>query len=256
MRDPAAFEALTDDLTARFAGSPGARGLILAGSTAEPSRRDRWSDHDFLAFVDEGTGEAARAQLGWLPDPHRILVVAREGGLGFSVLYDDGHLLEFAVAEASELPDLQLAEHRVAFGDAAFTSFVDERAAVVPPPADPANEVRLTYVKLLVGFGRARRGERVVAGQFVRGWAVRHLLTAVRLRLPHPAGGPDPFEPSRRLEVHHPAFASQLDHVLAAPVEDAARGVARLAREALEPGWDAFPSTAADAVIALLEEGR
>ena len=256
MRDLAAFERLTAGLSAGFRASPGARGLILAGSTADASRRDRWSDHDFLAVVQEGAGEEARSRIDWLPEPHRILFVAREGGLGFAALYDDGHLLEFAVGDAAELEGLALAEHRIEFGDAEFASFAHQRAGAAPPSVDPADEVRLAYVKLLVGFGRARRGERVVAGQFVRVWAVRHLLTAVRARLPQPPAGVDPFEPARRIEAHHPEFAARLDAVLASPVEAAALGVARLARDALESGWDDFPTAAADVVIGILEEER
>lgn len=254
MHDVSAFQALTDEVATRFLASRGARGLVFVGSAADAARRDRWSDHDFLAMVDDGP--AARSHVDWLPDPERLLFVAREGELGFSALYDDGHLLEFAVGSSEELGDVAITEPFLAFGGDEYRALLGERAGVSSSALpDAANETSLAYVKLLVGFGRARRGERIVAGQFVRCWAIRHLLAAARVRLPTAAVDVDPLEPARRFDAHHPEFAARLDAELAAPVEIAALGVARLARDVLEPGWDEFPSRAADVVIGILEAG-
>lgn len=257
MRDVERFDELSDRLSSGFSRVPGGHGLVFVGSAAAPERRDRWSDHDFLALVDAERADAARARLDWLPDPERIVLLVREGALGFSVLYDDAHLLEFAVASVDELAGAPVDEARLAFGDVRARSFVEQGRERVDRIAavDAAGEAGLTFVKLLVGYGRARRGERIVGGQFVRGWAVGHLLRAVRQRVePAVAVRADPLEPARRFDASHPAIAARLDAVLAQPVEAAARGVAALAREVLEPGWPEFPRRAADVVEAVLAE--
>ena len=115
-------------------------------------------------------------------------------------------------------------------------------------PTSAADHAALIYVKLLVGVGRARRGERVSANQFVRTYAVGHLARAIRARLPPAGRGGDALEPVRRLELDYPAIGTRLADALDQPLETAARDVAAIARAALEPGWPEFPSAAADAV--------
>jgi hypothetical protein len=258
MREPSEYEQLTAELTAGFRQLGGSRGLVLLGSTADSGRRDRWSDHDFFAIVNDDFDVQGRAELAWLPSPNRVLLVAREGEIGFAVLYDDGHLLEFAVATLGELRDAGVERHRVQFGDAGVDDFVriaHQRAQSTPSSVDPVNEARLVFVKLLVGFGRAQRGERVVAGQFVRTWAVGHFLRAVRARITPLGIGRDPLDPARRFDADYPEISRRLDHVLAQPIELAAVGVAELTRETLEPGWSAFPSGAADLVARVANPG-
>lgn len=257
MRDLHRFDDLTGRLTTGFAGVPGAHGLVVVGSTAAAERRDRWSDHDFLALVDDEAATSARESLDWLPDPERIVLLAREGALGFSVLYDDAHLLEFAVASVDEIAGVAIDEAHLTFGDERAHAFVAggrERLNTITP-IDAAGEAGLTFVKLLVGYGRARRGERVVGGQFVRTWAVGHLIRTIRARV-EPAAGvrEDALEPARRFDAAYPEIAVRLETVLGQPVEDAARGVAALARDVLEPGWPGFPSRAADVVQTVLTE--
>jgi len=258
MRDLHRFDELTGRLTAGFARVPGARGLVVVGSAAVAERRDRWSDHDFLALVDDEAAASARASLDWLPDPERIVLLAREGAVGFSVLYDDAHLLEFAIGSVDELAGVVIDEAQLTFGDERAHAFVAEgreRLNTIPP-VDAAGEAGLTFVKLLVGFGRARRGERVIGGQFVRTWAVGHLIRAIRARVePADCVREDALEPARRFDAAYPGIAARLDAVLGQPVEDAARGVATLARDVLGPGWPEFPSRAADVVATVLTEG-
>ncbi|MGX5695478.1 hypothetical protein ACWKWP_04700 [Agromyces soli] len=257
MRDLERFDELSDQLASGFSRVPGGHGLVFVGSAAAPERRDRWSDHDFLALVEAGRADEARDRLDWLPDPERIVLLAREGALGFSVLYDDAHLLEFAVASVDELGGAPVDEARLAFGDERAQAFIADGRDLVDRigAADAADEAGLIFVKLLVGYGRARRGERIVGGQFVRGWAVGHLLRAVRQRIePMDPIRADPLEAARRFDAAYPEIASRIDAVLAHPVERAARGVAALAREVLEPEWPEFPSAAADVVEVVLAE--
>ncbi|MBD3943622.1 hypothetical protein IF188_18175 [Microbacterium sp. NEAU-LLC] len=257
MRDLQRFDELTERLTTGFARVPGAHGLVVVGSAAAAERRDRWSDHDFLALIDAQAAASARESLDWLPEPERIVLLAREGALGFSVLYDDAHLLEFAIASVDELAGTAIGEAGLTFGDERALSFVAEGRERLNTltPVDAASEAGLVFVKLLVGYGRARRGERIVAGQFVRTWAVGHMIRTIRARI-EPVTGvrEDALEPARRFDAAYPEIAVRLDAVLSQAVEDAARGVAALAREVLEPGWSAFPSRAADVAEAVLAQ--
>jgi len=108
-------------------------------------------------------------------------------------------------------------------------------------------------VKLLIGAGRARRGEVLNGGQLVRGWAVQLLVRAIRGRFAESSTTlRDTIDPMRRFEADFPEWAARIAALLEAPVEDAARGLFSLAREVLEPGWPEFPTRAADAVAGRL----
>lgn len=229
-------------------------GLALLGSTSDEarSRRDEWSDHDFFALIAEGRGASVRPDLSWLPDQDRLVLTAREGDIGFVAVYDDGHVLEFAFAEAAELDGALAAEATVVIDDAAgATRQLIERAQTRASSADsfvPVNDARLVLVKLLIGVGRVRRGERLNGGAFIRQWAVQHLVRAVRGRF---AGDStslrDVNDPMRRFERDFPVWGARIAEALAHDEETAALCLFALLRE-LEGGWAEFPTDAADAV--------
>ena len=235
----------------------GFAGLVLLGSSSDAAerRRDEWSDHDFFMLAHPGSEAAVRDVEAWLPDPDRLVLVAREGEIGFAAVYDDGHVFEFAAATADELAEA-LATGDVGIpvddGPAAELVAASQARVLAAPPPDPANDARLVLVKLLIGVGRERRGESLVAGQFVHGWAVNHFARAVRARLPVTGSVRDDIDPVRRFERDYPELGAALRAALGAPVEDAARGLFDLLRATLEPGWDDFPSRAADVVAARL----
>jgi hypothetical protein len=229
--------------------------LLGSSSDAAAHRRDEWSDHDFFLLARPGSEQAVRDVGSWLPDPERLVLVAREGEIGFVAVYDDGHVFEFAAATAEELGGA-LATEDVgipvdAGGISELVAAAQARVTAAPAP-DPVNEARLVLVKLLIGVGRSRRGEELVAGQFVRTWAVNHLVRAVRARFPVEGSVRDGIDPVRRFERDYPELGARLNAHLASPVEDAARGLFGTLRGELEPGWDEFPSRAADVVATRL----
>lgn len=252
------FEALSRGLADAVSAHPQLTGLVLLGSSSEvaAARRDEWSDHDFFAIIEPGAGAALRPDLSWLPEQERIVLTAREGDVGFAALYDDGHLAEFALAELGELAAAGVGEATVAVDDAegslaAFVVSAQQRNAAAPLP-DPANDVRLVLLKLLIGVGRARRGEVLTAGEFVRTWAVQHLVRAIRGRAGWTAGVRDGLDPVRRFEQEFPAEGARIAAAVAQPVEEAARELLALTRELLEPEWPEFPTDAAEVVAARL----
>lgn len=254
------FAALSAGLADGVRDRDGLIGLVLLGSASDAGavRRDDWSDHDFFALIEPGRGAHVRPDLSWLPDRSRIVLTAREGEIGFVVVYDDGHVFEFAFSEAEELAGAVAGDATVVLDDDAGTTAAlivraRERAASADR-FDPANDVRLVLVKLLIGVGRVRRGEVLAGGQFVRMWAVQHLIRALRGRFAGTTGSlRDAIDPVRRFERDFPEWGARIAVALDAPVEDAARALFSFTREVLEPGWEEFPSRAADAVAARLE---
>ncbi|GAB3812159.1 hypothetical protein GCM10028820_04610 [Tessaracoccus terricola] len=223
----------------------GVTSLVFYGSSTRDGegRRDEWSDLDFNVFLAPEAAHRLRAGWPFLPEPDRLVLTAREGDNGGVALYDDAMVYEFGAGLAWQVTD-PAREVALDGGDLRF--------GAPPEPPSAENQVRLFLVKLFIGVGRHRRGERVAASAHVRGHALVGLCWALRRRLAPQADAGSPFDPLRRLEQHLPGVAARLGDLLDLDLEVCARGLLRLAREELEPGWDGFPSAAADVVEARL----
>lgn len=200
---PGTADPFLDALVARAEADPQVLGLVLCGSSAQVERRDAWSDHDFLLITADGTPESYRTDLAWLPDHEGIALSFRETAHGLKVLYRSGLLVEFAVFDLAEFAGCALNHYAVVLdraGIAAVAEAVHARS-VAPRAVDRLAEFRLVLCLLYVGFGRARRGEVLSAGMFVRGFAVEHLLRLVADTLPAERRPPlDALDPWRRFE--------------------------------------------------------
>jgi hypothetical protein len=243
--------ALASVARERFAG------LVVLGSASPHAahRRDEWSDHDFFMLAAPGDEARVRDVEAWLPDPDRLVLVAREGDIGFAAVYDDGHVFEFAASTVDELSGaLATDDVDVVVDDGTVARLVDESQQRARATHDHGsiNDARLVLVKLLIATGRARRGETLIAGQAVHGAAVTHFVRAVRARMPVDGSVRDGIDPVRRFERDYPELGEALTDALGRPVEEAARRLFALLRATLEPGWDEFPSRAADTVATRL----
>lgn len=218
----------------------GVTSLIAFGSTSRGAahRRDAWSDLDFNVFLAPEAAEPLGESWAFLPEPERLVLTAREGENGGVALYEDGLVAEFGAGLPWTVrdPDRDV--------------LLDGGDIVTAPPLplpDPRDQVGLFLVKLLIGVGRVRRGERVAGGAHIRTYALTPLCEALRQRLA-PDAPRSPFDPLRRLERALPEVAARIADLLEAEVEVCARGLFDLAREQLEPGWAPFPSEAFDVV--------
>jgi len=259
MTAPARFDELSAGLAAGIRGRDGLVGLVLLGSASDDARdrRDEWSDHDFFALTEAGRGHEIRPDLSWLPDQDRLVLTAREGEIGFVAVYDDAHVLEFAFSDAAELAGARAGAATVVVDDDAGTTatlLAESRArAAEGDRFDPANDARLVLVKLLIGVGRVRRGELLNGNSFIRQWAVQLLVRAIRGRFAEASTSlRDAIDPMRRFERDFPRWGAHIAASLDLPIEESAYELYRLTRQILEPGWDEFPTRAADVIAARL----
>lgn len=210
-------------------------GLILLGSTADHSRVDEWSDHDFFVITTAGTAEAMRQDLSWLPDFEQIALAPRETDHGLKVVYGDSRVLEFAVFEDSELEIAGVNSYAVTLDK---TDITERVAAIAKRPAQKPyvfdREWQLFLSLILIGVGRARRGEVLIARQFIGSYCLNHVLGFIRLWKSPLAGTEtkeDSFNRFRRFEQQYPELGLRLDKIQQLPVEESAAASLALALE-------------------------
>jgi hypothetical protein len=202
-------------------------GLVLVGSTADLGRVDEWSDHDFFVITKDGAAENLRQDLSWLPDHESIVMRPRETAHGLKVVYADASVLEFAVFEDKELDQAGANAHNVTLD----RSNITERMAAIaerskPKAYDFDTEFEVFLGQMLIGIGRARRGETIIAGQFIRSYCLNRLLGFMRAWV-KPLAGTEPKEDNldrfRRFEQQYPELGAEIEGILQQPVEAAAK---------------------------------
>lgn len=243
--DVNAYRRFTQTLTANLAQDERVVGLVALGSMAELDYLpDEWSDHDFFVVTKPDVQEAFLADLSWLPDHERIVFVAPEGSHGFRAIFDDGHLVEPVVLDESELAKTRLNRYRILLDRGQIAEQVSAIAALADQESD-AVDSGMFLVNLIVGVGRYRRGERLSAQQFVKSYALEHL---VRLLVRHvPAERRDLLDnlaPTRRFDFVYPELAAELDAIGNLPPVDAALRMIDLADRVLAPAMSAYPAEA------------
>jgi hypothetical protein len=226
------FEQFSDDLKQSLESRPEVIGLVLVGSTADLSRVDQWSDHDFFVITKEGQAENMRQDLSWLPNHESIVLRPRETDHGLKVLYADGHVLEFAIFNDSELELCSANAYSVSLDRAdiaARMAAIEFRSR--PKSIDPLVEFELLLASLLIGVGRTRRGEELIASQHVRSYCVNHAIALIRA-WQQPARGTESQEDNlnrfRRFEFQYPAIGRELNELQKLDVEQSARGLLEL----------------------------
>ena len=214
-------------------------GLVFVGSAADHSRFDEWSDHDFFVITREGAGESLRQDLSWLPDATQIALQPRETAHGLKVVYDSGHVLEFAVFNDSEL---ELAGANAFLVTLDKTGNINDRMTALATKSAVTSEYfadaqfELFLCQLLIGVGRARRGELLIAGEHVRSWAVAGLVGLARHWLPVAEGTEqltDNLAALRRFERQYPSLGAAIAAAQATGVEECAQGLLEIATTAL-----------------------
>ena len=234
-----------DELQSSLESRPDVIGLVLLGSAAARERQDEWSDHDFFVITTDAAAELYRDDLTWLPDHASIALAPRETEHGLKVVYDSGHVLEFAVFTLAQLSLAGANCYEVRIDRGAVAAVMQSMAKRPREPRDDARDLALFISLLLIGVGRVRRGELLVGGNLIRTYAVERLLRVLAARAPD--ARLDDLDPFRRVEVVYPQLS--IAEALAADPESAARAVLRIAESELGPvagaevlrrrlGWD------------------
>jgi hypothetical protein len=225
-------------------------GLVLMGSTADRSRVDEWSDHDFAVVCETPSLADLRSDLGWLPRHDSLAFAAREHHDGFKAVYNDGSVIEFAVTDRGGLATFHANAWEVAYDDHSDLDPLMRLVAARTKPSeqvDPVRDFDVFLASLLVGVGRARRGELLSAWSLVGGQAVDHLLPVL---VAVSSGGDnrraDNLDARRRIELVHPEFA--LAELLKTDVETAARNLLNRADRLLRPRWPDYPDASVEVI--------
>ena len=242
-------------LAENLSADPRVVGLVLAGSSAEPERRDQWSDHDFLVITHDGTPEDFRTDLSWLPDHEALAYSFRETPHGLKALYRSGLLVEFAVFDRAEFAGCVLNHYAVAIDRGGISELAAQvrGRSITPSPIDRLTEFRNLLSLVYIATGRARRGERLSANVFLRAYATEHLLRLMRDLLPEASRVQlDDLDVWRRFETADPALAGSIDGALALPVEQAALELLDLADRELPARWPDYPTAETSLIRGLL----
>ncbi|MHB8798350.1 MAG: hypothetical protein ACYDBY_07800 [Thermoanaerobaculia bacterium] len=256
--DAAAYPAFTDALSRRLDDDPRVVGLVALGSmSGDGPAPDAFSDHDFFVVTSSGCQETFRTDLGWLPGAERTVLVHRETEHGLKVILDDGHLLELAVFDLEELLVARANRYRVLLDRGGVA---ERMAAVAAKPAGAPTDRWLCgqlLGNLLVGGGRAARGELLSARLFVAGHATGHLLRLLSRHVDPEASVPlDDLDPFRRFERACPRLGAELNAALSLPPLPGALSLLSLAGRELGSRVAEWPATAAEAVRRRLAQMR
>lgn len=238
-----AYQAFIEQLQDRLRTEERVIGLILLGSTANKSHPpDQWSDHDFFVIVESGFQEQFRQSQDWLPDNERIVLAVRETEHGLKVLYDDGHLLEFAIFDLEELASARVSDYQIAL-DSDNIQNVVKQTTIAPEVYSQAKRHRdmgMVLCLLVVGTGRILRGEKINGQLFIRTYTLGHLLPLLVDSLPaRDKSLLDPFDPSRRFEEVYPQAGEEINIALSGDPRTTALGLLDIYEKYLQntPGY-------------------
>jgi hypothetical protein len=234
------FNRYAEDLVEWARAHPLVTGLVFFGSSADRSRVDEWSDHDFAVVVATGDQETLRGDVGWLPRSAEIVTSARQHHDGFIAFYRDGSVVEFAVVDTTELGTFLAHPWSIAYDEGGVAEVMSRIAAAPRAAIVPGLDVSVFLAILLVGVGRARRGETLSASGSVRGLALDHLLIALHSQSFPETHLRDSLDPRRRFELIHPELGRRLGAALAKDVEGCARELLAIAEQHLAVNADAI----------------
>jgi hypothetical protein len=249
------YRALTRDLTERIRNERRAIGLVAVGSMADRDYApDEWSDHDFFVITLPGEQEPLRNDLSWLPRRERVALAFRETEHGVTVIYEDGHMLEFAVFDLEEIGLAGVNRYRVLLDRGGVEERVAHVAANPRPPRDDLFLFGKTVAAALVAAGRGRRGETLSAA-FMLTSATTYLNRLLIRMLPAAnASILDEFDSLRRFERAYPELGGELAAIVRLDPAIGGAAILDVLERELRPLRPDLPWLAVDAVRARLSQ--
>ena len=226
--------------------------LIALGSMAEPARRDEGSDHDFWVIVAPDAQEDFLCSLSWLPDHTSIDFALRQAGCYYTVLYQDGHIAEFAVFALAQLEQAKTNAYRVLFSkrgdiETLIKALYDRTCQEAGQPASDKRALGFFLVDLWTGVARYQRGEYLSAHKLIMQNAVDYLLRLLIRHLPVQAEStPDNLDGRRRFEQCYPALGKEIAAILSFDSLSAAAHLLDIAERSLRGSLPDYPIQAVE----------
>lgn len=242
------FRAMTQRIQQSAQADENVLGLVMCGSAADKQRTpDNWSDHDFFLITRPDYQERYRQDLRWLPDAEHIVLQIRETAHGLKVLYDYGHLLEFAVFDVDELMSATLNDYRVLVDKERIGERVSGLVAhgQTSPEYNALRDVAMVVALIYVGAGRFARGEVLSAHVFLKHHLLHHLLPLLSHILDSSDNDKrDTLDAFRRFEQVHPDIGARLNHILLLPVPECGLALLELLDDVAKPAVSDYPAQA------------
>ena len=257
------YDRFSDDLVARLRVDDRVIGLVALGSMAATDRAsDEWSDHDFWVVTVDGAADAVRSETGWLPRADDVVIAFTETAHGRSVIYADGHLVEYAVFDDHDVEIARANAFSVLLDEcnleARMHAMVDrtiaERRADDPTGAD---RFGLLLAQITIGVNRHGRGELLSANELIRGRAARTLTSLLASFVVADVDGRlDNLDPTRRFEQAHPSLARDINDALDTPTLACAQSLLTIAERELSGRVTAVTASAVGAVQHTIDRAR
>lgn len=235
-----AYHQFTQQLVTNLQARADVLGLVAVGSmAAQDYQPDEWSDHDFFVIVQAGTQLRYRTQYDWLPLQQEIVWAFQETDHGVKVIYQDGHLLEYAVFDKTELSLAKSNRYRILLDRNKIERQMSRIAKATSRWASHSTDtyhIGQFLTNLLVGIGRYQRGEKLSAHLFVKDHAVQNLVKLINRHVPsinHHLS--DNIAPSRRFEFVYPDLGHTLANLMRQDIPQAAAGLFAMFEQTIVP---------------------
>lgn len=236
--EPHAFDNYTKRLRIALESARDVIGLVTLGTTADPSLRDEWSDHDFWVITKPGTQDSLIKDLSWLPDAHNIAITVCHGMHRRTVLYQNRHKVEFAVFDVDEArEDGKAQRYQVLIDRDQIAELMESihretlRSAQTRPDA-----LENLCILVWAACERYSRGELLSARQYLDGFAINKLLNLISAYdIDTVDTQRDELDPRRRLELRAPKLAAEVLAIHEEPLPDAALHLLDIAEREVKP---------------------
>lgn len=233
---PENYQALTQTLQQNLALRDDVLGLIALGSMAETDHHpDQWSDHDFFVITPSNHQQAYRDSTDWLPYPEKLVLHFQENNHGCKAIYEDGHILEYAIFDIEELNIARINSYCVLIDKANIAEIMPTLQHPVTRENDPQRIFDSMISNILVGAMRTARGEILSGNAFIKQFALRAFLILCWELLADNSHFQDSLDPYRRFEFQFPDIAQQVNSVLLEPNIEAGLALLDLCQSHLAP---------------------
>jgi len=229
------YHTLTQQLQQNLESRADVIGLIALGSMAGTTRQpDEYSDHDFFVITETGKQQNYRNSNGWLPYPERLVLHFQETDHGCKAIYDNGHILEYAIFDLDELRQVHINSYNVLFDKANITDLMPSLQQV----EDNLSVERVfdsMLSNILVGAMRNARGETLSAHAFIKQYALRAFMLLCWHQLAPDSPHADNLDPFRRFEREFPELSDDLMKITLLPNHQAALALLQFCESVLAP---------------------